>query len=146
MDVKPNILVDQRNSMIFHHMRNIITNRRITTKLDPNYSYSYEEKEVIRVWERRGVFLEFSVARRVKICTDHRRSARGKKEVASFPPSLSLPFSSRRERARVAERVPSINRYACDSTPGHLKPEYSRRERENDARHRLKREGLPLLV
>lgn len=50
---------------------------------------------------------------------------------------------------RVAERVPSINRYACDSTPASqptLIPEYSRQERENDARHRLKREGLPLLV
>lgn len=101
MDVKPNILVDQRNSMIFHHMRNIITNRRVTTKLDPNYSYSYEEKEVIRVWERRGVFLEFSVARRVKICTDR-----------EFAPTPPLPRFRREGNARA---WPSAFRRSIDT-------------------------------
>lgn len=81
------------------------------TKLDPNYSYSYEEKEVIRVWERRGVFLEFSVARRVKICTDHRRSARERKKsrVCTHPP---LPRFRREGNARA---WPSAFRRSIDT-------------------------------
>lgn len=101
--------------MIFHHMRFQYNNE--STR--PSYSYSYEEKEIIRVWERRG---GLSRVLRSKEGEDLRRSAKigaGKERSREFAPSpLSPVFVAKGTRARGRARsVDQSIRVRLDARP-----------------------------
>lgn len=125
---------------LFDFGRILIHIYRVSCDLRP-FNYPYGERRP-DFGKRRC--LSRVLRKRKKEGADYSRSRDGRKKSFEFCEEFCDGTGE-----RVAERVPSINRYACDSTPASqptLIPEYSRQERENDARHRLKREGLPLLV